>query len=94
MAVNVSAEKNRKNAKQNSLLTKAMNAKKGNSQSLLGDIKSEFGKITWTTREELIVYTKAVIGATLFIGFGVYLVDMAIQLGLNSLETLFRLIFG
>ena len=85
-------EKKGKKTKQEAEVSKER--KRGSSVSFLGSVKSEFSKITWTTREELIVYTKAVVGATLFFGFGVYFVDIAIQIGLNSLETIFRLIFG
>ncbi len=38
----------------------------------VGDIKSEFSKITWTSKQELTVYTKIVVGATFIFGMLVY----------------------
>jgi preprotein translocase subunit SecE len=63
-------------------------------QGFLGDIKSEFKKITWTSPEELISYTKIVVIATFVLGMGIYLIDLAIQLCLASLEFVLRLIGG
>ena len=38
----------------------------------LEDIKAEFKKVSWTSREELQVYTKVVVGATFVFGMSVY----------------------
>ena len=62
--------------------------------SYLSDIKLEFSKITWTNKEELIFYTKLVVGATFLSGIGVYLIDLAIRSVLSSLETIVKFIFG
>jgi preprotein translocase subunit SecE len=58
------------------------------------DVKSEFKKITWTSKEELQMYTKIVVGATFLCGMGVYFIDLLIRGGLSTLEGLARLIFG
>ncbi len=63
--------------------------------TFVGDIKDEFKKITWTSREELITYTKMVVGATFICGMcdlssSIYL----IQSTLNTLGYLVRLISG
>lgn len=42
-------------------------------------LKSEYRKITWTTKEELFFYTKLVIGASFIAGFAIYGVDLLIQ---------------
>jgi preprotein translocase subunit SecE len=63
-------------------------------ESFLGDIKSEFKKITWTSKEELKDYTRIVIATTFVCGFGVYFVDLFIRGFLNALEAVVRLIFG
>lgn len=60
----------------------------------VGDIKSEFTKITWTSREELRVYTKAVVIATFLFGMAVYFVDILIQYGLFALDFMLRFITG
>lgn len=64
------------------------------SGSYLSDIKLEFSKITWTNKEELVFYTKLVVGATFISGIGVYLVDLIIRSLLGSLETIVKFIFG
>lgn len=60
--------------------------------NFVGDIKDELHKITWTTPEELRTYTKIVVGMMFFLGLGLYVVDVFIQLALSGLNTLFRLI--
>lgn len=60
----------------------------------VGDVKTEVGKITWTSREEMQTYVKVVIGTTFFFGMGIYLVDIGIQGVLNGLSVLTRLIVG
>lgn len=54
-------------------------------QEFVADVKSEIQKITWTSREELIAYTKIVVGATFATGMAIYMLDLIIQ---GSLETL------
>ena len=60
----------------------------------IGNVRAEFKKVSWTSPEELRAYTKIVVGATLFLGLGVYFMDLLIQLVLNSLEAVIRLITG
>lgn len=55
-----------------------------------GDVKSEFSKITWTSPEELKLYTKIVVGAALFLGLGIYFVDVMIRFSLSALEAAMR----
>lgn len=56
----------------------------------LGDITSEFSKISWTSPEELKLYTKIVVGAALCLGLGIYFVDVLIRLSLGTLEAIMR----
>ena len=58
------------------------------------DIKSEIHKVHWTSREELIAYTKIVIISTFMFGMAIYFVDMTIQALLGSLSFLLQLITG
>lgn len=60
----------------------------------VGDIKAELARINWTSWEELKVYTKIVVGATFAFGMGLYVADLAIQMVLNSLGMVVRLISG
>lgn len=56
----------------------------------IGDVKAELKKINWTSPEELKVYTKVVVGATFFLGLGLYLVDLFIQGFLGGLSAIVR----
>ena len=63
-------------------------------KNFLGDIKDEFKKITWTTPEELRLYTKIVVGMTVVCGLAIYLLDIIIQSVLGGLNFVMRLIGG
>jgi len=62
--------------------------------NFVGEIKSEFKKITWTSREELQAYTKIVVGATFAFGIGVYFMDLIIQTSLDSLAVVLKILSG
>jgi len=62
--------------------------------NFVGDIKSEFNKISWTTKDELTSYTKIVVGATFVFGLGVFFMDIIIQTSLHSLNFALKLIAG
>ena len=55
-------------------------------------VQEELQKIKWTTKEELILYTKVVIGATFAFGFAIYFADLVISKSLNFLQFIVRLI--
>lgn len=74
--------------------TKDAPVKSGQWTSFLGDIKSEFKKISWTTPEELALYTKLVVAGTFLFGMGIYVMDLVIQACLSSLGFVLRLIGG
>jgi len=63
-------------------------------KEFLGNIKTEFNKISWTSPDELRTYTKIVVGMTFFLGMGIYVMDLGIQLVLNTLGFLIHLIGG
>lgn len=56
----------------------------------IADVKAEFKKINWTSPEELKAYTKIVVGATFFLGMGIYCTDLVIQTFLSGLNVLIR----
>lgn len=68
--------------------------KKFRAREWIEEIKHEIKAISWTTPEELRVYTQVVVGATFFFGLGVYLVDLTIHGALNLLTALSRLLVG
>ena len=63
-------------------------------QHFVADVKSEIQKITWTNRDELILYTKLVVGATFIFGMAIYGLDLAIQGVLGTLNFLLHLVGG
>ncbi len=73
-------------------------AEKANSGSktreFISDVKGEITKINWTSKEELIAYTKIVMIAAFTFGLGVYIVDLLIQSFLSGLSALIKLISG
>jgi len=57
-------------------------------------VQQELSKISWTTRKELIVYTKVVVISTFVFGVGIYFADLVIKSVLDSLAALVRIIGG
>jgi len=62
--------------------------------SYFREVQNELKKVTWTSREELIFCTKAVIIATFLFGLAIYLVDLVIRGGIDSFAKIFQMIFG
>lgn len=62
--------------------------------SYFREVKNELKKVTWTSKEELIFCTKAVIIATFLFGFAIYVVDLAIGGVLNAANVIFQWVFG
>ncbi len=62
--------------------------------SFIGDVKSEFKKISWTDKEELKTYTKVVVAFTFLFGILALFVDVIIQQTLAGFNGLIRLITG
>jgi preprotein translocase subunit SecE len=74
--------------------TKENQATQWKPQELVGEIKDEFKKISWTSPEELKTYTQIVVGATFFFGIGIYVIDLFIHSLLNGLALGIRFISG
>jgi preprotein translocase subunit SecE len=60
----------------------------------INELKAELKKVTWTTKEELILFTKIVVGSTFALGLGIYGIDLLIKGVLNGFGALIHLIFG
>ncbi len=67
---------------------------KSSKANYIRELKEELKKVTWTTKEELIFFTKIVVGATFILGLGIYAVDLSIKGVLNGFAALVHLIFG
>jgi len=63
-------------------------------QESVTEIRGEIDKITWTSREELLFYTKLVVGATFVFGMAIYTWDLFTQTALSALSFLLHLIGG
>lgn len=62
------------------------------SVSWLEGMRSEFKKISWTSRQELKVYTKVVIASTFVVGLGIYVLDLLARGALNAIGSLVKAI--
>lgn len=60
----------------------------------IGDLKVELKKVTWTSKDELKVYTKIVVVSTFFFGMGTFLSDVFIQNVLKGMSALVKMIGG
>lgn len=64
----------------------------GSLRTYLRAVRSEFKKIHWTSRADLIRSTRLVLVATLLFGLLVYLTDLTVRGGLGGLKAVFRMI--
>lgn len=62
--------------------------------SYLREVQNELKKVTWTSKEELLFCTKAVIMATFIFGLTIYAVDLGIRGVLELAANFVRMIFG
>lgn len=63
-------------------------------RSYVRELKEELRKVTWTSREELFLCTKIVIGSTFILGLGIYFSDLCIKGVLNAVAYIAHWIFG
>jgi preprotein translocase subunit SecE len=62
--------------------------------SYFREVQNELKKVTWTSKEELIFSTKAVIIATFLVGLAIYAVDLGIRGIMDLTAHVIRLVFG
>ena len=63
-------------------MSQEINEKRGGASSFtqwIEGIKAEFYRVSWTSRKELMSYTKMVVLATFISGFAVFGVDLLLQ---------------
>jgi preprotein translocase subunit SecE len=63
-------------------------------KSFLSEVKTELKKVSWTSKQELLLSTKVVIYSTFIFGFGIYFSDLGMKSLLDGLALVFRRIFG
>jgi preprotein translocase subunit SecE len=69
-------------------------SKKKRAFSYIQELKDELKKVSWTTKEELMLSTKVVIGAIFLFGIGIYLFDLVIKGLLDLVALIAHFIFG
>ena len=69
-------------------------SKKKPAFSYVQELKEELKKVSWTAKGELKLSTKVVIGATFFLGLGIYLFDLVIKGALDFVAFLARYVIG
>ncbi len=62
--------------------------------SFFREVQNELKKVTWTSKAELIMSTKAVMIATFLFGIAIYACDLAIHAVINGLGALAKGILG
>jgi preprotein translocase subunit SecE len=62
--------------------------------SFFREVINELKKVTWTSKEELLMSTKAVVIATFAFGLTIYLCDLLIRGTITGIGVLVRMIFG
>jgi preprotein translocase subunit SecE len=68
--------------------------KKLKGRSYISELKSELRKVSWPSREELVVCTKVILSAMFIFGFGIYFVDLIIRSSLNIVQYAVQGIIG
>ena len=69
-------------------------AKRASRMSYIRELKIELKKVTWTTKDELMLCTKIVIGSTFVFGMGIYFSDLLIKGVLDGFSAIIHLVFG
>jgi len=61
-------------------------------QGFIKEMREEMKKVSWTTREELRICGKIVIGTVFALGFGIYFIDLCIRFCLSGVGHFVRII--
>jgi len=86
------ARKNGKKTKDTTAPAGGYNVRKAG--EFVGEVKAELKRVSWTSKEELTVYTKIVVGATFALGLSLYIVDIVMQKLVIGFGAFFHLVFG
>ncbi len=74
--------------------SKAPSRKRKTAFRFVQELKEELKKVSWTTKEELRLSTKIVIGAIFLFGLGIYLFDLVIKGALDFIALIVHFLFG
>lgn len=77
-----------------SLDAKVQETAKEKKLSYFRQIQQELKKVTWTSKEELILSTKIVLVSTILFSFAIYFTDLILHYIFNSINNIARLIIG
>jgi len=58
------------------------------------EVQAELKKVSWTTKLELISFTKIVLGATFIFAIAIYIADLVIKNALHVVSLIARILFG
>lgn len=62
--------------------------------SYFREVQNELKKVTWTSKEELVLCTKIVILSTFIFGFSIYFIDLLIRGVFDLAGSFVRMMFG
>lgn len=68
-------------------------SKKKRAFNYIQELKEELKKVSWTTKDELKLSTRVVIGAIFFFGLGIYLFDLVIKGCLDFVALVVHFVF-
>ncbi|MBN2478844.1 MAG: preprotein translocase subunit SecE [Parachlamydiales bacterium] len=57
-------------------------------------VQAELKKVSWTSKSELVVYTKIVLLSTLIFALSIYIADLGVRSVLNFINIIARFIIG
>ncbi|HSW72406.1 MAG TPA: preprotein translocase subunit SecE [Chlamydiales bacterium] len=60
----------------------------------LREVQNELSKVSWTSKEEILLCTKVIIGSIFCFGLGIYLIDLAVRGMINLIFYVGKLIGG
>ncbi len=66
--------------------------KAASKESFLQGLKEELKKVSWTSKAELILCTKIVVGATFSLSLAIYVVDLLVRGVVNGFHQIVKLI--
>ena len=75
-------------------MTVTLSKEKRKKISFFREVQQELKKVSWTSKDELKVSTKIVIGSTFAFGIAIYITDLMIKGFLDGLSWTVRLIGG
>jgi len=58
------------------------------------DVQSELKKVSWTSKLELVSFTKIVLWATLIFSIAIYIADLFIKNALHLVNLISKMLFG